>query len=244
MLVLGGGAAFAAELQAHPDAAAKIGAVVTLDWIPAWATGGVAADPEHLPLREESFDLVVSLLALHVVNDLPGALIQIRRALKPDGLFLGVVLGGATLTELRTALLEAELAETGGASARVSPFADARDLGGLLQRAGFALPVTDSDVVTVRYAHPMHLVADLRDMGETGALAERPRPLTRAVWAHAMALYAQRFDAGDARIRATFELLTMTGWSPHESQQTPLRPGSARMRLADALGVEERKLKE
>lgn len=243
-LVLGGGAAFRAALADTPDAAAKIGEIVTLDMEPAWAAGGVAADPEFLPLDDGAFDLVVSLLALHAVNDLPGALIQIRRALTPDGLFLGVVFGGATLSELRAVLLDAELAETGGASARVAPFADARDLGGLLQRAGFALPVTDADVVTVRYRSPMGLISDLREMGETGALSERPRPLTRTLWAHAMALYAQRFDAGDGRVRATFELLTLTGWSPHESQQKPLRPGSAKMRLADALGVEERKLKE
>ena len=241
-LVLGGGAAFRAALAATPDAAAKVGDVIAMDWVPTWADGGIVADPEHLPIGEGEFDLVVSLLALHWVNDLPGALVQVRRALRPDGLFVGAMFGGATLTELRAALLDAELAQTGGASARIAPFADARDLGGLLQRAGFALPVCDGDAVNVRYRAPTQIIADLRAMGETAALSDRARPLTRAIWSHAMAIYSARFPAGDDRVRATFEILTMTGWAPHESQQKPLRPGSAQTRLADALGVAERKL--
>jgi SAM-dependent methyltransferase len=244
VLVIGGAGAFNEALAANPDAAAKLGSVFAMDLATGWAARGVAADPERLPFRQGSLDLVVSLLSLHWTNDLPGALVQIRRALIPDGLFLGAMFGGATLTELRSVLLEAELAQSNGASARVAPFADARDLGGLLQRAGFALPVCDSDIAQVRYRSPERIVQDLRAMGETAALSDRPRPLTRTVWAHAMALYAERFGAGEGRVRATFEILTMTGWSPHDSQQKPLQPGSAKMRLADALGVKETKLQD
>jgi SAM-dependent methyltransferase len=243
-LILGGAASMRAALAANPDARTRLGETVAIDWVPVWAHGGIAADPEHLPIAEGAFDLVVSVLALHWVNDLPGALVQIRRALCPDGVFLGAMFGGATLNELRAALLEAELAQSGGASARVAPFADACDLGGLLQRAGFTLPVCDSDIATVRYREPGALARDLRLMGETAALADRARPLTRTLWAHAMALYADRFGTGDSRVRATFEVLTMTGWSPHDSQQKPLQPGSAKMRLADALGVKKQKLQD
>jgi len=172
-----------------------------------------------------------------------GALIQIRRALKPDGLFIGAFLGGATLTELRQSLLTAEAELTGGAGPRISPFADAYDAAGLLQRAGFALPVADVDRVTVRYSHPMRLLADLRAMGETSVLAERhPKMLTRRILARAFDIYAERFAEPDGRLPATFEILTLTGWAPHESQQKPLKPGSAKMRLADALGVKENPL--
>ncbi len=184
---------------------------------------------------------MVSSLALHWANDLVGALIQIRQALKPDGLFIGAILGGATLTELRAALTDAELELRGGAGPRVSPFADAFDAAGLLQRAGFALPVADVDRVTVRYDHALALMADLRAMGETSVLVEGAgRPLTRPLVARAAELYAERFGQADGRIPATFEILTLTGWSPHQSQQQPLRPGSAKMRLADALRTTER----
>jgi hypothetical protein len=169
-------------------------------------------------------------------------LVQIRRALKPDGLFLGAFLGGSTLTELRQCLLQAEAEIAGGAGPRVSPFADALDAAGLLQRAGFALPVADTDRVTVRYAHPLKLLQDLRAMGETGVLIDRPKnPLTRAVLARAFELYVEKFSDPDGRVRATFEIVTATGWAPHESQQKPLKPGSAKMRLADALHARERK---
>ncbi len=181
---------------------------------------------------------MVSTLALHWTNDLPGALIQVRRALKPDGLFVGAVFGGATLTELRQALMQADSELSGGAGPRISPFADVIDAAALLQRAGFALPVADVDRVQVGYAHPTELIRDLRAMGETNVLAER-RPLSRRVLARACELYAERFARADGRVTATFEILTMTGWAPHESQQQPLRPGSAKMRLADALGVKE-----
>jgi SAM-dependent methyltransferase len=183
---------------------------------------------------------VVSTLGLHWTNDVVGALIQIRLALKPDGLFIGAFLGGATLTELRQSLIAAEAELTGGAGQRVSPFADPYDAAGLLQRAGYALPVADVDRVTVRYAHPLKLIADLRQMGETSVLAERhPRALTRAVLARAFEIYAERFAEADGRAPATFEVITLTGWAPHASQQQPLRPGSAKIRLADALGVVE-----
>jgi SAM-dependent methyltransferase len=200
------------------------------------------ADLEALPFAPAQFDLVVSGLALHLVNDLPGTLIQVRRILKPDGLFLGAVLGGATLVELRQAFVEAEAEIEGGASPRVAPFADVRDLGSLLQRAGFALPVVDADVVTVAYATPLDLMRELRAMGAANMLVERRRrPLRRATLMRAAGIYAERFSRADGRVTATFEIITMTGWAPHDSQPKPLRPGSAKTRLADALGVKERK---
>jgi SAM-dependent methyltransferase len=203
----------------------------------------VVLDEERLPFRGGALDLVVSTLGLHWTNDVVGALIQIRLALKPDGLFIGAFLGGATLTELRQSLLTAEAELTGGAGQRVSPFADPYDAAGLLQRAGFALPVADVDRVVVRYRDPFKLLADLRQMGETSILAERhPRALTRAVLARAMQIYAERFADPDGRVPATFEIITLTGWAPDDSQQKPLRPGSAKMRLADALGAIEHKV--
>ena len=200
----------------------------------------LVADEERLPFAPASLDLVVSALALHWTNDLPGALSQVRRALRPDGLFLGAILGGATLTELRWALTQAEVEVIGGAGPRVSPFAGAYDGASLLQRAGFALPVTDTDTVTVRYEHPLRLLQDLRAMGETNVLADRARrPLSRPVLARAFELYAKRFSDPDGRVKATFEIVTLTGWAPHASQQQPLRPGSAKTRLADALRTKE-----
>jgi SAM-dependent methyltransferase len=195
------------------------------------------ADEEALPFAEASLDLAVSGLSLHLVNDLPGALIQIRRALRPDGLLLASLLGGATLTELRTAFLIAEEETAGGASPRVAPFADVRDLGGLLQRAGFALPVADSDTVTVTYRDPLALMRELRAMGASNPLAERSRrPLRRATLTRAIEAYADRFGLPDGRVPATFEIITLTAWAPHPSQPKPLRPGSATTSLADVLG--------
>lgn len=189
-----------------------------------------------LPIEHESVDLAVSLLALQSVDDLPGTLVQIRRALKPDGLFVACLLGGDTLTELRQSFLEAETLVEGGASPRVAPFADLRDCGALLQRAGFALPVTDVDRVIVRYANPFALMRDLRAMGASNPLAERRRNfLRRATLMKAAEIYAERFSDEDGRVRATFDLVWISGWSPHESQQKPLKPGSAKMPLADAL---------
>lgn len=200
----------------------------------------VVADEERLPFGDATLDLIVSTLSLHWTNDLVGALIQIRRALRPDGLFVGAIFGGATLTELRQCLLAAEAELTDGASMRVSPFADAIDAAGLLQRAGFALPVADVDRVKVRYAHPIKLLQDLRRMGETSVLLDRSRkPLSRKVLFRAMELYVERFAEADGKVPATFEIVSVTGWAPHDSQQKPLRPGSAKMRLADALGVKE-----
>ncbi len=204
------------------------------------ASLAVAADEEALPFADSSLDLVVSALALQFVNDLPGTLVQIRRALKPDGLFLAALLGGDTLTELRQAFAAAEAEIEDGVSPRVAPFADLRDMGGLLQRAGFALPVTDADRLTVRYASPLALMHDLRRMGAANALVARRRvPLKRKTLARMMEIYAERFADTDGRIRATFEIVWLSGWAPHASQQQPLRPGSARTRLADALGVNE-----
>jgi SAM-dependent methyltransferase len=195
------------------------------------------ADTELLPLRDGSLDLVVSALSLQHVNDVPGALVQIRRALRPDGLFLGAMLGGRTLMELREAFIAAEAEIEGGASPRVAPFADVRDAGALLQRAGFALPVADSDVLDVTYASPFDLMHELRGMGAGNVLAARRRaPLRRATLMRAVEIYAQRFASAEGRVKATFEIITMTGWAPHESQQKPLAPGSAQLRLADALG--------
>lgn len=232
VLALGGGGLFSEEVRARPELSARIGAILEadLDFI----------DPDQLPFAPNSFELIVSSLALHWINDLPGALIQLRLALKPDGLLLASLFGGETLHELRLSLIEAESELTGGAGPRVSPFADLQDIAGLLQRAGFALPAADRDVVTVRYGEPMRLLADLRAMGETSALRERsPRALSRRILARAFEIYSERYSE-DGRVRATFEILTATGWSPHESQQKPLKPGSAKMRLADALKTEEK----
>lgn len=203
------------------------------------AVHGITANGA-LDLGAGRFDLIVSGLRLHHANDLPGVLAQIRHALKPDGLLLGCMAGGATLTELRQSLAEAESAVTGGISPRVAPFADIRGIGGLLQRAGLALPVADSETVTVRYGDMAALMADLRAMGATNVLTGRlRRPTRRSVFTRAATFYAERFSDADGRIRATFETLWFSGWAPHENQQQPLRPGSARSRLADALGVTE-----
>jgi SAM-dependent methyltransferase len=200
----------------------------------------VAADEETLPFHDASLDLVVSALALQFVNDLPGTLIQIRRALKPDGLLLAALAGGDTLTELRQAFAAAEAEIEDGISPRVVPFSDVRDMGALLQRAGFALPVADVDRVTARYASPISLMHDLRRMGATNALLERSRrPLKRATLKRMTEIYTERFADRDGRIRATFEIVWLSGWAPHDSQQKPLAPGSARQRLADALGTKE-----
>ncbi|HEV2561148.1 MAG TPA: methyltransferase domain-containing protein [Rhizomicrobium sp.] len=208
------------------------------NWTRTFLSGGVIiADEEALPFPPETFDLVTSVLSLHAVNDLPGALVQIRRALKPDGLFLAALFGGETLNELRTAFAAGESDVTGGISPRVSPFADVRALGALLQRAGFALPVADSERTSVRYGKFETLVADLRALGETNALTERRRvPLSRAVLAATLAHYS----GADGKFPATFDIVYLTGWAPHESQQKPLAPGSARTRLADALGTVEK----
>jgi SAM-dependent methyltransferase len=212
--------------------------IVRIDRLP--VTRGAApfavGDAEALPLGPESVDLVVSALALHGVNDLPGAFAQIRFALNPDGLFLAVLLGGDTLTELRQSLTAAEEEVRGGASPRVAPFAGVRELGALLQRAGFTLPVTDHDRLTVRYDSAVALMRDLRAMGATNILADSDRrPINRAILARTSAIYAERFAGEDGRIPATFDLVWLSGWAPHDSQQKPLRPGSARTRLADAL---------
>ncbi len=200
----------------------------------------LVADEEALPFRAASFDLVISGLGLHWVNDLPGALIQIRQALKPDGLFLAALLGGTTLAELREALLEAELSEEAGASPRVSPFADVPEAGGLLQRAGFALPVADRDTIPVTYPDALALMRDLRGMGESNALRARRRtPTRRTTLLRAARIYQERFGQPDGRVRATFQVITLTAWAPHPCQPKPLRPGSARQRLSEALGTEE-----
>jgi SAM-dependent methyltransferase len=240
--------AFARALPGTP-AAGRVGTVIEADLCEPMLRGPgrsalrLVADEERLPFKAESLDLVVSLLSLHWTNDLVGALVQIRRALKPDGLFVGSLFGAATLNELRQSLIQAEAEVCGGAGLRVSPFADGYDMAGLLQRAGFALPVSDVDKVVVRYEHPLKLMADLRAMGETNALVDRARkPLSRAVLARAFDIYRERYGLADGRIPATFEILTATGWAPHPSQQQPLKPGSAKMRLADALGVVEHKL--
>ncbi|WP_395016673.1 methyltransferase domain-containing protein [Dongia sp.] len=193
-------------------------------------------DEEALPFAPESFDLVLANLALHWTNDLPGALAQIRHVLKPDGLFLGTLFGAGTLAELRSVLMEAEIAETGGASARVAPFADLRDAAGLMQRAGFALPVADVETVTVTYAGLMPLLADLRAMGEANILDARlKRPTRRAVIARAAALYQEKFAMPDGRVPASFRLIFLTGWAPHESQQQPARRGSGKVNLGEVL---------
>ena len=231
-----------AALRECLAASGRVDQIVRLTALREAAPLSVVGDAEALPFAPERFDLAVSLLALQSVNDLPGALVQIRRALKPDGLFLGCLLGGATLYELRQAFTQAEAELEGGVSPRVAPFADVSDLGGLLQRAGFALPVADLEPVIVRYADPFGLFRDLRAMGLTNALVDRRKaPLRRATLVRAAAIYAERFADADGRLRATFEIAWLSGWAPHESQQKPLKPGSAQVRLADALGVPEHK---
>ncbi len=226
-------------LRADPLVGPQLGKITTADLAPAFRPD-VVVDEEALPFADASFDLVVSALSLHWVNDLPGTLIQIRRVLKPDGLFIGAVLGGRTLIELRQSLLSAEDEIRGGAANRVSPYLDVIDGAGLLQRAGFAMPVADNDARTVRYAHPMRLLGDLRGMGETAAFASREAPvLTRGILMRAMETYVRRFADPDGRVRATFEFVTLSGWAPSPDQPKPKRPGSATMRLADALGVRE-----
>ena len=196
----------------------------------------LVADEEALPFADASLDLVVSALALQTVNDLPGALVQVRRALRPDGLFLAAMLGGDTLTELRQCFAAAEAECEGGVSPRVAPFADLRDVGALLQRAGFALPVTDVDRIVVRYDSAFALMQDIRRMGATNILVERRRTPTRRDTLLRMAqLYGERFADSDGRIRATFDVLWLSGWAPHESQQQPLKPGSAKAGLAEAV---------
>lgn len=199
---------------------------------------GLVAQDEILPLQPESVDLVISLYALQEANDLPGMLIQIRRSLRPDGLFLGCLAGAGTLGELREALLAAETELYGGASPRVFPFADVRDMGGLLQRAGFALPVTDSESVTVRYDSMFALIRDLRAMGATNSLLARSRkPANKALFLRAAEIYAERFSDPDGRVRATFSTIWLSGWAPHASQQKPLEPGSAKVSLAKILSL-------
>jgi SAM-dependent methyltransferase len=218
----------------------QVGTLIAVDAIAEHlrrAGSAVAADAEALPFRDASVDLIVSGLSLQWANDLPGALWQIRRALKPDGLFLAALIGGATLTELRQAFAAAEAQIEAGMSPRVAPFAELRELGTLLQRVGFALPVVDVDRLTVRYATPFALLHDLRRMGATNALIERRRtPLRRRTLMRMAEIYAERFADAHGRVRATFDVVWLSGWAPHPSQQQPLKPGSAQMRLADALG--------
>lgn len=226
---------FAARWQsAHP------GAMVTRAGGIAQAGYSVICDEQSLPFADDAFDAVVSLIALQQVNDLPGTLAQVRRSLKPDGLFLACLLGGESLTELRQSFAAAEVELRGGISPRVAPFGDPRALGQLLQRAGFALPVADHDAITVRYSNVFALMRDLRRMGLANALHERSRQfLPRALLMRMAEIYTRDFSDADGKIRATFDCVWLSGWAPHESQQKPLAPGSAKMRLADVLQTRE-----
>ena len=219
----------------------KVGSLERVETSQAFAGSGQAvtvASLEDVPLQPASVNLVLSPLSLHLVNDTPGTLVRIRRALKPDGLFLAAIPGAGTLAELRDVLLAAEAELMGGASPRVIPFADVRDIGALLQRAGFALPVVDVETYTVRYDSLFPLMRDIRAMGMANPLTGRSRrPVPRALFLRAAELYAERYSDADGRIRASFSIIYASGWAPHESQQQPLKPGSAKMRLADALKV-------
>ncbi|BDA86105.1 SAM-dependent methyltransferase [Aureimonas sp. SA4125] len=221
----------------------KVGTLVRVERLASLVGDSLAvvADEEALPLKEGSADLVVSALSLHLTNDTPGALIQAARTLRPDGLFLAALLGGETLNELRTALLEAEAEIRGGASPRVPPFVDIRDAGALLQRAGLALPVTDQDRLTVRYDSMFGLMRDLRAMGMANPLTARSRtPTPRRLFLRAAQIYQERFADADGRVRATFDIVYLSGWKPHESQQKPLKPGSAKASLGEALADRSR----
>ncbi len=228
-------------------ASGKVGHMTRIETDEASAGSGetiVVAPPEQLPLAPASVNLVLSPLGLHLTNDTPGVFIQVHRALQPDGLFLAAIPGNGTLQELRDVLLATEIEFSGGASPRVIPFPDVRDVGGLLQRAGFALPVIDAESYTVRYSSLFPLMQDLRAMGMANPLVDRSRrPVGRAFFLRAAELYAERHADPDGRIRATFSIIYASGWKPHESQQKPLRPGSAKTRLADALAVTEQSLK-
>jgi SAM-dependent methyltransferase len=205
----------------------------------------VVPDSDTLDLQEQAHDLVIHALCLHWANDPVGQLIQCRRALKPDGLLMVATLGGQTLSELRSALAEAEIALTGGLSPRVAPMGEIRDLGALLQRAGLALPVADSHALQVEYRDAFHLMRDLRDMGETNALTGRLRRFApKTLFSETSRLYARHFSTEAGRIKATFETVFLTGWAPDASQPQPLRPGSAKQRLADALKVPEVPLRD
>jgi NADH dehydrogenase [ubiquinone] 1 alpha subcomplex assembly factor 5 len=242
----------ALDLGSHGDEiATALGQRSTVGWLVRADLGhgfarlargpAIVADEEFLPFAAGSFDLVVSAMDLHWVNDLPGTLVQIRRILRPDGLLLGAMLGGATLWQLRQALAAAESEVEGGLSPRVSPFADLRDAAGLLQRAGFALPVADSETIDVEYDSALALMRDLGAMGESNLVVERRRGLgSRSTLLRAAEIYGERFALPSGRVAASFEVLFLHGWAPHESQPKPLRPGSAAQRLADALGTNER----
>ncbi len=237
------GVAFAGQTGALAAALGESGKVGRVFRIEAAAAAfgptqaGAVADEEALPLAPASIDLFASALSLQWTNDLPGALVQIRQALKPDGLFLAAMTGGRTLSELREALYEAEAEISGGTSPRVLPAADVRDLGALLQRAGFALPVADRDVLTVRYDDAFRLFGDLRAMGATNVLFERKRrPAIRRLFMRAAEIYAEKFRDPDGRVRASFEIVSLSGWAPHESQQQPARRGSGTVSLAKVLG--------
>ncbi|SIT53217.1 conserved hypothetical protein [Mesorhizobium prunaredense] len=229
------------QTPAAVDVLATSGKVADIVRVEADATflgdaAGLVAPLETVPFEPESLDLAVSLLSLQAMNDIPGMLVQIRRALKPDGLFLGAFAGAGTLSELRECLLAAETELYGGASPRVIPFTDVRDAGALLQRAGLALPVADVETVTVRYDSLFGLMADLRAMGETSALTDRSRrPGTRKLFARAAEIYAERFSDADGRVRASFPIVWMSGWAPDASQQKPLKPGSAKLSLKTIL---------
>lgn len=246
--ILGGGPGLAAS-PAASELRAKVGWWCQSD-LSASVTAGLggpalALDEESLPFASESLDLMLAPWGLHWTNDLPGVLVQINHVLKPDGFFACALPGGSTLTELRQCLMAAESELTGGAAARISPLAGTFDMAALLQRAGFAMPVADVDRITVRYDHIFALMADLRGMGETSVLGDRPRkPATRSLFARAGQIYAERFADPDGRIRATFEIVHAAGWAPHPDQPKPKRPGSATHRLADALGVTETSLGE
>lgn len=229
-------------LAKHPQIGAVDAGEVSAPFRQAMEQRGLSAiqvDEEEIAVDPSSYDLVTSVLSLHWVNDLPGSLIQIRQALKPDGLFLGCLFGAGTLGELRTSFLEAETEVTGGAGARISPLPALQDMAGLMQRAGFALPVVDLETVTVRYSDPFKLLSDIKGMGEQAAFAANEklprRPLSRRLLARMADIYAERFADEDGRLRATFNVIWLSGWAPDRSQPKPLRPGSAKHSMADAV---------
>ena len=237
------------DAQDRLMATGRFGRIITARSVASNADSGMShqlvCDEELWPFAPHSLDCVISLLSFHHINDLPGALIQIHRSLRPDGLFIAALLGGGTLSELRHAWLTAESETTTGVSPRVAPFADIRDMGALLQRAGFALPVVDADRVSVTYPDALSLMRELKRMGLSNALVQRSRtPVSRNTLALACATYEQTFADDRGRVPATFEIIYLTGWAPHESQQQPLKPGSAKARLADALSTREHPLKD